>query len=254
MTKVYIVTHQKLPVTTNEVLEPIQVGTNSAIFPTIQRDNTLDNIAAKNPNFCELTATYWMWKNVKDVDIVGICHYRRYFNFFNPFYNLKPSAQKRIALKEYLKTPTHLSKASIVEKKIKTILSQYDIILTRPYTFKDKTITSNYCEDHRPSDWALTKAIIIEKYPQYEASVRLYLDEGTTFHMGNMMICSKEVFDAYHEWLFSILFELEKRITLPEDPYQARIFGFISERLINLYVYHNKLKIKGIPIYKIEDI
>ena len=81
-----------------------------------------------------------------------------------------------------------------------------------------------------------------------------FLDEGTTFHMGNMMICSKEKFDNYQEWLFSILFELESKVTIPEDAYQARIFGFISERLINLYIYHNNFKIKGIPSYKLIDL
>ncbi|MNG38391.1 hypothetical protein D3C84_1260850 [compost metagenome] len=69
-----------------------------------------------------------------------------------------------------------------------------------------------------------------------------------------MMICSKKRFDDYYSWLFSILFELESQISIPNDEYQARVFGFISERLINLYVYHNKLKIKAIPTYKIIDL
>jgi len=68
------------------------------------------------------------------------------------------------------------------------------------------------------------------------------------------MICSKEKFDTYQTWIFSILFELETRIEIPKDQYQARVFGFISERLINLYVYHNNFKIKGIPTYRIIDL
>jgi hypothetical protein len=254
MTKVFVVTHQKEPITSNSILEPIQVGNNPTIFTNIKRDNTLHNIATKNANFCELTATYWIWKNMSQTEIVGICHYRRYFNFFNPFYNVKPSAQKRILLKSYQKTKTHLSSSAIIEHKIAKILRSHDIILSRPYTFKDKTLTQNYCEDHRKEDWDLTKKIILQLYPEYKESIRLYLDEGTTFHIANMMICSKKLFDDYHQWLFSILFELEKKIVLPEDPYQARVFGFISERLINLYVYHHRLKVKGIPIYKINDI
>lgn len=64
---------------------------------------------------------------------------------------------------------------------------------------------------------------------------------------------SNSTSSIYHK-IFSILFELEKRITIPNDPYQARVFGFISERLMNMYVYHNNLKIKHVPIYQITDI
>jgi hypothetical protein len=72
--------------------------------------------------------------------------------------------------------------------------------------------------------------------------------------MGNMMITTKEKWAEYHKWLFSILFELEKRIEVPTDPVQGRVFGYISERIINLYVYHNKFRIKELGGYKITDI
>ena len=29
-----------------------------------KKDNTGDNISAKNPNFCELTSLYWAWKSL----------------------------------------------------------------------------------------------------------------------------------------------------------------------------------------------
>lgn len=254
MVKLFVVTHKENPLLSNELLIPIQVGKNNDITETILRDNTLDNIADKNSNYCELTATYWIWKNIKDAEYVGICHYRRYFNFFNPFYNLKPSAQKKVKIADFKKTKTFLSDSKKMQSKITSILKEYDIILGRPYKFKDTTLTKNYCSDHREKDWDLTKKIIVEKYPEYKESIIKHLDQGRLFHMGNMMICSKEKFDAYQTWLFSILFELESKIEIPKDQYQARIFGFISERLINLYVYHNNFKIKGIPSYRIIDL
>lgn len=44
----------------------------------IATDNTGENISLKNPNYCELTVSYWTWKNNKN-RYKGICHYRRIF-------------------------------------------------------------------------------------------------------------------------------------------------------------------------------
>lgn len=46
-----------------------------------------------------------------------------------------------------------------------------------------------------------------------------------------MIVTSKELFDKYAEWLFTIFFEVQKRIDMEtdKDSYHRRVFGFISE-------------------------
>ena len=60
-----------------------------------------------------------------------------------------------------------------------------------------------------------------------------------------MMICRKELFDEYCEWLFDILFRLETQVDYKDySDYQKRIFGFMSERLLNVWVIYKNLKVK----------
>ncbi|RGN01211.1 DUF4422 domain-containing protein [Fusobacterium mortiferum] len=68
-----------------------------------------------------------------------------------------------------------------------------------------------------------------------------------------MMIVRKEIFDDYCEWLFSILFEVEKRIQISNNVYQARVFGFLSERLMRVYIEKKKLKVKEVKVLKIDE-
>ena len=65
----------------------------------------------------------------------------------------------------------------------------------------------------------------------------------------------KTLFDEYCSWLFSILFELEKRINISSyNLYEARVFGFISERLFNVWLEKQQLKVKEVPVINLEKV
>ena len=58
-----------------------------------------------------------------------------------------------------------------------------------------------------------------------------------------MMVAKKEIFDEYCSWLFDILFEVEKRTDISNyTTAEARIYGYISERLVDVWVSHNNIK------------
>ena len=83
--KILVCAHKDSRLPQHEYFCPIQVGaslTSARFFPVL--DNTGDNISDRNPHFCELTAHYWAWKNLK-CDIIGLNHYRRFFDFHRPF-------------------------------------------------------------------------------------------------------------------------------------------------------------------------
>ena len=50
-------------------------------------------------------------------------------------------------------------------------------------------------------------------------------------------------------WLFDILFKYEEETNLADyKDYQERIFGFLSERLITLWIHHKRLNYKELHL------
>ena len=55
-----------------------------------------------------------------------------------------------------------------------------------------------------------------------------------------MFVMRRDYFKDYMEWLFSVLFELEKRIDITDwDTYNSRVYGFVAERLLDVWLEHN---------------
>jgi len=242
--------HNNSPKISNKLFTPIHVGKlNSLIeLKDTLTDDTGDNISDKNKNYCELTALYWIWKNYPLPDYIGLSHYRRFFNFYSK------KDRRHLKKEEPLKKLNMLCDEKHISN-IKKALSKKDIILPRltypKYNKKKQTIEENFLMGHIPEDWNIMLEVLEEKYPHYyEFSKKYFLQEG--MHYFNMFISKKDFFTEYMEWIFDILFEVEKRIEISLYPYQQRIFGFLSERLFNLYIYFNKLKIEEVPVSKID--
>ena len=79
---IYIAAHKKFNVPQLDNYAVLQVGAQGKENLGYLQDNTGDNISYKNPNFCELTGLYWIWKNCDD-EYKGLVHYRRYFGKSN---------------------------------------------------------------------------------------------------------------------------------------------------------------------------
>lgn len=166
-------------------------------------------------------------------DIVGLTHYRRYF-----FNNIFSNSFKNIINKE----------------KIIKILNNYDIIVPKKYKLGG-TVKKQYSQIHNIEDLMKCGEIIKNKNPEYSEAFDKVLKKRKIYTY-NMFISRKEVFDDYYKWLFDILFEAEKIIDISNyDNYNKRVYGFLSERLFNVWIEKNKdnLKIKEMPVYNSEE-
>ncbi len=225
-TKIYIATHKKIDIQ-EDGYTPIQVGAEINEELPYLKDNTGDNISKKNKNYCELTALYWIWKNTSE-DIIGLTHYRRFF-FKNIF-----------------------SKKILKIEDIEKILNKDDIILPTKVNI-NMTIEEHYNKYHHIEDLHKCREIINKNYPEYIEAFDKILKRKSLYAF-NMFIMHKDRFDDYMTWLFKIFDELEKTIDISNyDEYNKRIYGFLSERLFNVWLEKQNLKVKEMLVLNIEE-
>ena len=238
--KIFICAHKEVPLPQHPYFLPIQAG--AALhepIPGYQPDSEGDNISIKNSNFCELPCHYWAWKNLKNIDIVGLNHYRRYFDFTRKCPQF--SADKHfIPTDEFLKHEYQFP-------DLEAILEKYDIILPIARHWRVSN-TRQYGDYHIAKDWEKLRQIIKNRSSQYMPAFEKTMDHSNKAVGYNMFITHWKHFDAYSEWLFDILFEVERRVLPIDDPIQSRIYGYMSERLINVFCEHHHLHIKNIPL------
>ena len=205
-----------------------KAGTNLELG--FQGDDTGENISEKNPTFCELTGLYWAWKNL-NADYVGLAHYRRHF--------------RGIAGKDKWD-------CILTEARAEELLNTADVLLPRRRNYYIESVYSQYVHAHpaEPLDLALDLAAACgENYAK--AAARLKQRSWT--HIFNMFIMKREILDGYCQWLFPILFEVERRVdTNSYSDYDKRVFGFLSERLLDVYLEANDIADREVPVMFME--
>lgn len=239
--KILVVTHKDYWMPNENIYLPILVGNNN-IEKNFLKDNVGENIAYKNKNYCELTAIYWAWKNLylKENDYIGLCHYRRYFSDYSKvdvFIKKDIDSRKNLIMKE---------------NRYKEILKNYDVIVGKN-VLRRLSMKKQYIKGHNKQSLIALRAVISNLYPE---DIN-YFDEimnKNFLYPYNMFVMSKKYFNEYCEWLFNILFNLEKKIDISKyDNYQSRVFGFLSERLFTIWLLKKNLKIYESEVIFLEE-
>lgn len=217
-------------------------------------DDTGDHISEKNKYYSELTGTYWIWKNTYQ-NIVGVVHYRRFLtNKPEPVsYKLKRELYRLVGIHYkrhgliYTNNIRQFKEFVLNETEIQDLLEHHDVIMPTRRKLK-YTVRVHYERYHHAKDLELLRTIIKEKYPLYEHAFEQVLNKKELF-ANNMFIMKRADFDHCSSWLFDLLFEFEKRVQLADyHGYQERILGFIAERLLNVWLVHEQLKIVELPV------
>jgi len=236
---------------------PVQAGAaNAPIKLNMQGDDTGENISHLNPFYSELTVAYWVMKNADRTqsDAWGLCHYRRYF--IQDKYKLYLQKPSRYYFRTSQKILDNILTPALYNT-LQQLLLHNDVIVQRPiWAMKEKgivySIKDAYTEAHIKEDYDTTMDVVVEKFPEFAKSIDGY---GRQIKMSynNMMIARWNVWDDYLHFLFTVLGEVQHRINMHKEGYQSRVFGFLAERLHNLFIYHHQLKAGHLTLGLFED-
>ena len=230
--RIIVAAHKPYWMPSDPMYLPVQVGAMGKESIGFQRDDEGENISRKNEGFCELTGLYWGWKNL-DTEYLGLAHYRRHFA------NGKHTGNKQ--------------KKVISQKELEKELEGTEILLPTPRNYRIETNFTQYTHAHHYEDLVTTRKILSEKWPTYVRAWDISM-KRTTGHRFNMFVMKKEKAEAYCAWLFDILFELERKLDVSQyNNYDRRVFGFVSERLLDVWIETNGYAYKDIPYVYMEN-
>lgn len=214
----FVVAHKKINENNYPGRKIIYVGRNDLTSDGINifKDDTGDNISDKNSIYCELTALYWIWKNYNNAEYVGIEHYRRCFY-------------------------KNLCQISSVERLYKRA-QKYDFLhfQTVYHPFSEKwRMGFHEGKSLHPVLRNAIATVAPEYLKQFDHQMKCWY---CTYC--NIFIAKKELFDKYMEFLFKVLFEVEKHLNDLNPDERKRSIGYMAERLfdtfLNYHHYHHK--------------
>ncbi|MBR1831854.1 MAG: DUF4422 domain-containing protein [Ruminiclostridium sp.] len=168
-------------------------------------DNTGNNISSKNKQYCEMSVTYWVWKNQYH-DWMGIEHYRR-----------------------------HL----LVKPEMLT--NDVDVILPLPYMFAPNALAhfrAVLSENVIDALFVSLRILHPEEFDDYIKIINDYYQ-----YTYNMLCAKKSVFDAYCKWFFEITDYMETMSDKVSEIKETRALSYVAEILTNIYFMYNKDKL-----------
>lgn len=200
-------------------------------------EDGVDEVTNMQRAYGEFSRMYYVAKKLKDTlpKYVGICHYRRYYRLDN------------------------------LNLTMDDIFKNHDVIVRQGDDFQmHGSVLTGYNTSHNLDDLLEVLDIAQKKYDIPLQTILSYC-AGKLVPGNNMVILPKEEFIKYVDWLYSIISIFNDRHGMKTDEdvlryvstkfntkqeYQARLQGFLIERLTALYV---KLYCKNPFIVNRED-
>ena len=245
---------------------PIAPLNRNAQFPVIavsnfgqhvQPDNHLlfsdrlgQSIAQFNDDFSELTAHYWVWRNMEDLDYVGFFHHRRFFNFSKPLADNYP----KVLLPGYDQCVGNFCTSDQAEAAIR-LLDFCDILTIRAEHNKDP-LDLRWPSHHVPEVWEVLKDVLRRQFGFLKADAFFALNRRLVWYP--IFVTRWETFCSLIPQLFDILFRVRAKVNQDKAKYgvsqpNSRYLAYLSEPIMMLLINHLRLSSQEVQLISSED-
>lgn len=200
----------------------------------------------ENRRWSELSAIYKIWTEGPKTDVIGFCHYRRFFAFdeaakTGPVININRSELLGRISKDWEKILDHIDFLhSIVPKR-------FDL---------EDNIYGHYSKFHDSRDYIDVMQAAFKLSPQLRPFL---LQQYTKTHMYpcNMFIMAWENFDALCQLWFGVLLPFAEATPWPRaTAYQSRDVSFLAERLFDAWICQKQAtghSLIEVPMYFVNE-
>lgn len=127
-------------------------------------------------------------------------------------------------------------------------VAKYDVIVPKKRHYYIETVYDQYKHAHGSQGLDIARKVIEDCYPDYIESFDECM-KRRSLHLFNMFIMKYDIFIDYCDFLFNVLFSIEEQLGDID-----RIYGHISERLLDVYLLKNHIEYKEADLIEKEKI
>ena len=127
-------------------------------------------------------------------------------------------------------------------------IENHEIILPKKRHYYIETIYDQFTHAHGSSGLDAAREIIERDHHEYLEQFDKHMHK-TSEHNCNMFIMKYDIFVDYCDFLFDILFKIEEKLGDVD-----RLYGYISERLLDVYIDKNQYEYKEVRVIETEHI
>ena len=260
----------------NDFISPVQVAAIDSDFP-VRDDGGPDSIRNLNKYMAEYTGMYYVWKNFSGkLDYIGFGHYGKVILPQRDGPGLPLSAPDFCA---------QYGDLGFRQDALNDVCGRYDVILPTPnvvntnglcyyasnyirkrFGFRTDeeiskrlnglsrrqllTLRQHYAAMHFEDDFEKLLMAIEEIHGLSQRHACERVADGVGEFNGNLVMMRWDIFDKFMTWSYPLMQYLTRVIDVYEpryanESYQIRVFGFLSERMLNMFIFSNDFKISA---------